>query len=62
MKRGTEDLDFFIGDEAIAATAGPGGLYRSLPATSSADRARLWIALSDQARPDRELGMLGCSL
>lgn len=24
MKRGTEDLDFFIGDEALAATAGPG--------------------------------------
>lgn len=24
MKRGTEDLDFFIGDEAIAAANGPG--------------------------------------
>jgi hypothetical protein len=24
MKRGTEDLDFFIGDEALAAAAGPG--------------------------------------
>jgi actin-related protein 3 len=23
-KRGTEDLDFFIGDEAIAASSGPG--------------------------------------
>lgn len=23
-KRGTEDLDFFIGDEAIAASGGPG--------------------------------------
>ena len=23
-KRGTEDLDFFIGDEAIAAASGPG--------------------------------------
>lgn len=23
-KRGTEDLDFFIGDEALAAAAGPG--------------------------------------
>lgn len=23
-KRGTEDLDFFIGDEALAASAGPG--------------------------------------
>lgn len=26
MKRGTEDLDFFIGDEAIAASGGPGEL------------------------------------
>lgn len=24
MKRGTEDLDYFIGDEAIAIGAGPG--------------------------------------
>ncbi len=24
MKRGTEDLDFFIGDEALAASNGPG--------------------------------------
>jgi actin-related protein 3 len=23
-KRGTEDLDFFIGDEALTASAGPG--------------------------------------
>lgn len=23
-KRGTEDLDFFIGDEAISASSGPG--------------------------------------
>jgi hypothetical protein len=26
-KRGTEDLDFFIGDEAIAAANGPGKQY-----------------------------------
>lgn len=26
MKRGTEDLDFFIGDEALAAANGPGTL------------------------------------
>jgi actin-related protein 3 len=26
MKRGTEDLDFFIGDEALAAANGPGML------------------------------------
>lgn len=25
-KRGTEDLDFFIGDEALAAAGGPGRL------------------------------------
>ena len=24
VKRGTEDLDFFIGDEALAAASGPG--------------------------------------
>lgn len=24
MKRGTEDLDYFIGDEALAAASGPG--------------------------------------
>ena len=29
-KRGTEDLDFFIGDEAIAASNGPGELLRVL--------------------------------
>lgn len=26
-KRGTEDLDFFIGDEALAAASGPGRIY-----------------------------------
>ena len=30
MKRGTEDLDFFIGDEALAAAAGPGISTRKL--------------------------------
>lgn len=28
-KRGTEDLDFFIGDEALAASAGPGRLGKN---------------------------------
>ena len=28
MKRGTEDLDFFIGDEALAAASGPGEKQR----------------------------------
>ena len=31
MKRGTEDLDFFIGDEAIAASNGPGMALELLP-------------------------------
>lgn len=26
LKRGTEDLDYFIGDEAVAAAGGPGTL------------------------------------
>jgi hypothetical protein len=26
-KRGTEDLDFFIGDEALAAASGPGRIH-----------------------------------
>ena len=29
-KRGTEDLDFFIGDEALAASAGPGTRQQKL--------------------------------
>lgn len=29
MKRGTEDLDFFIGDEALAAANGPGWPLRA---------------------------------
>lgn len=29
MKRGTEDLDFFIGDEALAASSGPGATPKS---------------------------------
>lgn len=31
MKRGTEDLDFFIGDEAIAASGGPGIIAPTRP-------------------------------
>lgn len=61
MKRGTEDLDFFIGDEAIAASSGPGelGSVRVL-AESSADGARLRSTLPDQTRSDRELGWSEC--
>jgi hypothetical protein len=29
MKRGTEDLDFFIGDEAVSASGGPGNSHRT---------------------------------
>lgn len=61
MKRGTEDLDFFIGDEAIAASSGPGelGSVRVL-AESSADGARLRSTLPDPTRPNRELGWSEC--
>ena len=59
MKRGTEDLDFFIGDEAITAAAGP-GLYFARPQRNAelTPGARLWFTLPDQARPDRKLGVL----
>lgn len=29
-KRGTEDLDFFIGDEALAAASGPGEIAQDM--------------------------------
>lgn len=50
-KRGTEDLDFFIGDEALAAANGPGMPWR--PGTSGlADSARIWTPLPHTTRPD----------
>lgn len=52
-KRGTEDLDFFIGDEAVAAAAGPGML---IPPKVQAQIRRIWTSLPYKARPDRELG------
>jgi len=56
MKRGTEDLDFFIGDEALAAANGPGapnmkGLYGH-----GIDSSRLWNTLSNPTRTNRKLG------
>ena len=59
MKRGTEDLDFFIGDEAITAAAGP-GWYFARPQRNAelTPGARLWFTLPDQTRPDRKLGVL----
>ncbi|KAI1039266.1 hypothetical protein LB505_007374 [Fusarium chuoi] len=57
-KRGTEDLDFFIGDEAIAASGGPGRQPYELEFMNSADKLRIWSSLSYPARSNRELGML----
>ena len=54
-KRGTEDLDFFIGDEALVAASGPGTVhhyYRGpgrLEVLTSVPRIR--YSLSSTARP-----------
>lgn len=59
MKRGTEDLDFFIGDEALAAASGPGisRLQNSKDERSrEIDDYRLWYSLPYKAWTDRELG------
>ena len=60
-KRGTEDLDFFIGDEALAAAAGP-GMFRDSSGSKTKLKhnviCRLWNSLSYTARPNRELGMV----
>ena len=48
MKRGAEDLDFFIGDEALTAASGPGTarLAGKVPCEESADaQLRLWYTL-----------------
>lgn len=45
MKRGTEDLDFFIGDEALAAANGPGTLGH-VSGWDRADGSRLQYQLS----------------
>jgi actin-related protein 3 len=38
-KRGTEDLDFFIGDEALVAASGPGMIYlESRPSSCNCTR------------------------
>ncbi|KAJ8612964.1 hypothetical protein MRB53_037172 [Persea americana] len=55
-KRGTEDLDFFIGDEALAAASGPGELRR-LRSCCRAHKLRLWHTISSQAWNDHRLGM-----
>jgi len=55
MKRGTEDLDFFIGDEALAAANGP-GVYRHGYLLEFTDGLRIWHTLSYPSRTGRELG------
>ena len=59
-KRGTEDLDFFIGDEALTAASGPGtrrqgslGFLKAPPLNAD----RLWHTLPSTARTGRKLGM-----
>jgi len=59
MKRGTEDLDFFIGDEALAAASGPGISKLEIPKNGKSietDEYRLWYSLPYKAWTDRELG------
>jgi hypothetical protein len=62
MKRGTEDLDFFIGDEALAAANGPGMSYKvylrnlltiqvmAYITPSAMDRLRTGYVLQNQTR------------
>lgn len=50
-KRGTEDLDFFIGDEALAASAGPGTGIGHLGGIKS-DLDRLRHPLPNSTRTD----------
>jgi hypothetical protein len=57
-KRGTEDLDFFIGDEAIAASGGPGRRSLSSRFSNLTDKLRIWHSLSHSTWSNRELGML----
>jgi len=69
-KRGTEDLDFFIGDEALAASAGPGTFLRRMKQIAlwryailqryqmqCAEVLRIRSPLSYPAWSDRKLGM-----
>ena len=61
-KRGTEDLDFFIGDEALAAAAGPGMIRRQDLEDVTEDTHRLWHTLPCSPWASRELGMRGIML
>lgn len=58
-KRGTEDLDFFIGDEAIAASGGPGRqTYSPANIGIRLTEIRIWPSLSHPTWPNRKLGMM----
>ena len=59
MKRGTEDLDFFIGDEALAAANGPGMKVLCSLRGQDTDWDRLWYSLPYSPWTNRELGMAG---
>ncbi len=55
-KRGTEDLDFFIGDEAIAAASGPGILSLCKRTSRMLKLGRLWHTLPRTSWASGELG------
>ena len=55
-KRGTEDLDYYIGDEALAAAGGPGKYQKEWHCGASLTHDRLWYSLSNPAWTDRKLG------
>lgn len=55
-KRGQEDLDFFIGDEAVGASQGPGMSIRGLGSTRNADGYRIRSSLPYPPWSNRELG------
>ena len=62
MKRGTEDLDFFIGDEALAAANGPGMKVLCSLRGQDTDWDRLWYSLPYSPWTNRELGSHGALL
>lgn len=53
-KRGTEDLDFFIGDEALAAASGPGrghpGVEEAVRTDAGKDTAYITLCGMDRLR------------
>ena len=59
-KRGTEDLDFFIGDEALVAASGPGAACAGCGKLGTLEVLmriyRIWDPLSSTAWSSGELG------